>query len=349
MFASLGTQSPPLSYFPASQRVAYLYFLGRYLFANNLFYPALIALQESYDKCHRQALQQKRNILTYLIPCNMIMGRFPSQELLERPECRGIRNQFTPICRLIIRGDYIAFREYLAIDSPNIAWLARKGLLLPLRNRCETLVWRSLCRKVFIYGGFHGDPHPHGRAPPPYLYLSKLEAAVKWIQSLHGINERHLQVIYAPLNPDFTDDDNVEERIQDYIFPDEYFDAQGGLIKNDNHIRVDGSLDNNYASYELDPYAGAESLQCLQDIESILSSLLTQGLMGGFLTHNHPRLAIPGAKLRGVLPTGFPNVWQTISAREREDAHVPGWVKPRTNDGGGRVVNLQGARPVGVQ
>jgi hypothetical protein len=33
MFASISAQSPPLAHFPASQRVTYLYYLGRYLFS----------------------------------------------------------------------------------------------------------------------------------------------------------------------------------------------------------------------------------------------------------------------------------------------------------------------------
>lgn len=184
MFASISAQSPPLTYFPASQRVTYLHYLGRYLFSNNLFYPAQIALQAAYDQCHRQALQQKRVILTHLIPCNIIMGRFPSRQLLQRPEAQGLAEKFVPICQLIAQGDYIAFREHLAFDSPANEWFARKGILLALRNRCEIIVWRSLARKVFIHGGFLGDPAAQ-RSPPPYLYLKKLETAVRWLQSRH--------------------------------------------------------------------------------------------------------------------------------------------------------------------
>jgi hypothetical protein len=111
MFASISAQSPPLAHFPASQRVTYLYYLGRYLFSNNLFYPALIALQAAYDQCHRQAISQRHLILAYLIPCNIIMGRFPSRKLLQRPEASGLTDKFEQLCRLIVRGDYIAFRE----------------------------------------------------------------------------------------------------------------------------------------------------------------------------------------------------------------------------------------------
>ncbi|EAW07035.1 uncharacterized protein ACLA_087400 [Aspergillus clavatus NRRL 1] len=406
MFASISAQSPPLKHFPASQRVTYLYYLGRYLFSNNLFYPAQIALQAAYAQCHRQALNQKRMILTYLIPCNIIMGRFPSMQLLQRPECEGLTERFIPICQLIARGDYIAFREHLAVDSPATEWYARRGILLPLRNRCEILVWRSLARKVFIHGGFHGDPQGQAqRGPPPFLYLTKLEAAVRWLQSQHakpplggigviqpskardaraGGNRIGSQIVCKLPDPDFAGVSGIDAHLPefngalqskygDYLGPDGYFDAMGQWQDNPTGSLVDGEIIADYSHYELDPYANRADMEydqshekpssMMRELESILASLLTQGLMRGYLTHRNPRFAIPGARLRGALPTGFPNVWQIISAREGEDDSVPGWVQPPAQmpnafpaaagaagaAGGGRVVNLSGARPVGVQ
>ncbi|KAE8355643.1 hypothetical protein BDV28DRAFT_30813 [Aspergillus coremiiformis] len=400
MFSSISAQSPPLKYFPASQRVTYLYYLGRYLFSNNLFYPAQIALQSAYDQCHREALSQKRVILTYLIPCNMIMGRLPSVALLQRPESEGLAEKFLPIGQLIVRGDYIAFREHLALDSSVTEWFAQKGILLPLRNRCEILVWRALARKVFIHGGFHGEPQGSAqRGPPPFLYLHKLETAVRWLQSEHaqsrhsvpsfapsgpnrdaqtGQNDFGSQLVYKLPDHDFAGVNEADgpesypgpevwSKFEDFLSPDGCFDAMGHWQPNSPGILVDGPPDVDYRQYELDPYAQRIELDSesdhgkptpmMRELESILASLLTQGLMRGYLTHKNPRFAIPGARLRGALPTGFPNVWQTIFARESEDDHVPGWVQPPSPvvggglavAGGGRVVNLSGARPVGVQ
>ena len=396
MFASISAHSPPLEYFPASQRIAYLQYLGRYLFSNNLFYPAQIALQAAYDQCHRQAQKQKRAILIYLIPCNMIMGRFPSNELLQRPEVQELADRFVPICRLILRGDYIAFREQLAVDSPANEWLARKGILLALRNRCEILVWRSLARKVFVHGGFHGDSNPQAqRGPPPFLYLNKLEVAVQWLQAQHkqsstgsltswqqgrapdaqaGNDQLGSQIVYKTPDRDFggvngyetpTPDGGAQPNYDDYLAPDGFFDEWGQPQQNPNKQLVDGEPDVDPDNPELDPYSDrtasgqatdSEPTAMMREIESILASLLTQGFMRGYLTHRNPRLAIPGARVRGALPTGFPNVWDTIYARESEDDSVPGWVqRPASNPfagaaaGGGRVVNLSGARPAGAQ
>lgn len=373
MFASISAQSPPLTHFPASQRVTYLHYLGRYLFANNLFFPAQIALEEAYNQCHRQALNQKRVILIYLIPCNIIMGRFPSAELLQRPEAQGLAERFVPLCRLIQRGDYIAFRRHLGADAPDTEWFAQKGILLALRNRCEILVWRSLARKVFITSGFHGESGPQAqRGPPPFLYLNKLEAAVRWLQTQHGQPAdgatgsgtvfKSPDRDFAGINGYESEDPDVapQTKYRDFLSPDAFFDEYGQPQENPTGGLVDGDLDADFSDYELDPYADridqVTPTPLMREIESILASLLSQGLMRGYLTHRNPRFAIPGARLRGPLPTGFPNVWQTIYARESEDDSVPGWVQPPSAypfaaagaAAGGRVVNLKGARPAGV-
>jgi len=159
-------------------------------------------------------------------------------------------------------------------------------------------------------------------------------------------------------------DPSLLSKYSDYLCPEGSFDAKGEWQSNPSRTLVDGAPDSDYSQYELDPYAEGfdeesdKPSTLLREIESILASLLTQGLMRGYLTHRNPRFAIPGARLRGALPTGFPNVWQTIYARESEDTGVPGWVQPPPTmaiggaaalAAGGRVVNLSGAKPVGVQ
>ncbi|CAP97322.1 Pc22g00340 [Penicillium rubens Wisconsin 54-1255] len=385
MFASISAQSPPLAYFPASQRVTYLYYLGRYLFANNLFSPARLALQAAYDQCHRQAISQRRLILSYLIPCNIILGRFPSQALLQRPEAQGLAEHFQPLCRLIVRGDYLAFRQHLFLGSPTAQWFARKGILFTLRNRCETLVWRSFARKVFMYGGSYGGPQAQAqKGPPPVLNLKKLVVAIRWLQTQHASsgtgttstmvasNLYGSQVVSEPTDLDYARLEGADGRASpatdreilgkygDFLAPDGFYTEEGRPQPNLPGQLVDGDPEENYGDYELNPYAYdfddriETDASMMQEIESIFASLITQGLMGGYLLHREPRFAVPGAKIKGILPTGFPNVWQTISARESHDSSVPGWVQPRAPTivgaaGGGRVVNLAGARPVGLQ
>jgi len=87
------------------------------------------------------------------------------------------------------------------------------------------------------------------------------------------------------------------------------------------------------------------------DVESIVSSLVEQGLMNGYISHRLSRFAIQGAKQIGGLAAGFPSVWHTLSNNAKEQG-VPGWKEQRIGGsrggfGGGMVVNMSGARPAG--
>ena len=157
IFGNIYSQSPPLALFPAAQRVTYLYYLGRYLWANNHYFRAQLALQGAYDQCHVQALGQRRLILIYLVASNIILGRFPSSQLLQRPEATGLAEKFHPLAAAMKKGDLASFRRYLDLDSENADWFLEKRILLQLSNRCEVIVWRSLARRTFLLSGSEGD------------------------------------------------------------------------------------------------------------------------------------------------------------------------------------------------
>ena len=118
------------------------------------------------------------------------------------------------------------------------------------------------------------------------------------------------------------------------------FDTQDGIY----HDEEAGSANVRRLSANLP----VEQHASMAEIESIMASLIQQALLQGYLTHNNPRFAIPGAKEQGPLARGFPNVWQKILTRA--DDNVPGWVKEDDAEapGGRGFGSLTGARPVGV-
>jgi nuclear mRNA export protein PCID2/THP1 len=363
MFVSIDAQSPFLSHYPASQRVTYLYYLGRYHFANNHFFRAQLALQGAYDQCHAQALRHRELILIYLTASNICLGRFPSSKLLQRREAASLAKHFLPLCRLIASGNLHGFKEHLSLESPHGQWFLQKRLLLQLRNRCEVLVWRSLARRVFIEVGFPGGEDNK----TPFLRLYLLQAAAKWLSRRDSVTA--LQVTSANSQPRYSpfggsahmqsasDQENrapegvdaefagIEEAVTETGFDID----SGAYIESVEHqgeqLRSNG-FDGKDSEHEAYP--------TMEEIESIMASLIQQDLIVGFLTHNNPRFAIPGAKTRGALAVGFPVIWDVVRARKRGD-QVPGWVKEDGDSsrigglgGGGRVVNLSGARPVGA-
>ena len=295
--------SPPLKHFPASQRVTFLYYLGRYQFANNHFFRAQTALQAAYDQCHIKCIKQRRRILIYLITSNIILGRFPSSKLLQREEAVGLGEHFLPLCQAIKRGDLTTFRQYLDLDNEAAEWFLQQRILLQLRNRCEVLVWRSLARKTFILSGFKGDMTK--KAPSleltDLLYLATL------------LERRYLQLGDTP---------SEEEEEYGPCDPD-----------------LDDEVDND-----------GPQLPEVEELESIISSMICQDLLHGYLSHKYLRFIITGAKIRSALEIGFPNVWDTVCSKV--DNEVPGWVQDE-NSGAGRnlgkgiVVNLTGVQPVG--
>lgn len=301
IFENISNAAPPLSAYPRSQRVTYLYYLGRFLFQNNHFYRAQLVLQAAYDEspATAQAVKQRRLILVYLTVSNIILGRFPNNTLLERPEAKGFREHLLPLCQIIRQGNLPAFAEYFAYDGPHIDWLVRHRVFLQLQNRCEVLVWRSLFRQVFrLYGS---RPTPESRIA---AQLDLNLAVDAFTNSTAAINE--------------------------YVDPD--------LLEAEEDISDD------YQTFDLTA------------LESKLSSLIDQGFVSGYISHERQRLAILGGhKAAGDhVKAGFPKVWDVISKRSTND--VPGWKKqasgssknPFAGAGPGMVFNLTGVKPVGV-
>ena len=347
IFGNIYQQSPPLGLFPAAQRVTFLYYLGRYLFANSHFYRAQLALQAAYDQCHVRCPRQRRLILIYLIASNIVLGRFPSATLLQRPEAAGLADKFGPICIAIARGDIPSFRRYLDLESENAEWFLRKRILLQLSNRCEVLVWRSLARHTFLLAGSQGDAI-NKRAPT--LALQDMLSLATYLE------KKVLNLDTAPSKP--SDSTNNQTKTQPgYPHTNSIFIfGHSSTPPSSAPSATSPSLFHGYTDPDLldavDPQAPI--LPTMETIESIVASLIEQDLLHGFISHSSHRFAITGAKNASPLQIGFPRVWDVLNARA--DKEVPGWVReekkgPATMGGKfgpGMVVNLSGARPAGA-
>lgn len=331
IFGNIYQQSPPLALYPVSQRVTFLYYLGRYHFANNHFPRAQKALQSAYDQCHARCLSQRRLILIYLISANIILGRFPSAQLLKRTEANGLEHRFQPLCRCIIKGDLSSFRRFTDPNNDQAEWFLQKRILLQFANRCEVLVWRSLARRTFLLSGTQGDAS-NKRAPT--LDLQNLQILVSLLerQALRPEQPQakrrapHTNSIFMKPQPKAPE----AEEPPPYVDPD--LAGMAGLP--------------------------APALSTLEVVESMTASLVEQDLLHGFISHRSSRFAITGSKTAGALAAGFPKVWEVISSRI--DDEVPGWVQekkpggpvglkgPARGAGPGMVINLSGARPAGA-
>ena len=70
--------------FPKSQVVTYQYYSGRLALYEDDFGTALRCLEWAFTHCQRSAVKNKRAILRFLVPVQLLVGRLPSTALLEK-------------------------------------------------------------------------------------------------------------------------------------------------------------------------------------------------------------------------------------------------------------------------
>ena len=131
----------------------YHYYSGLELMRDHSLLRASEALQSAYDICLPHFTRHRRKILIPLLACNLLIGKFPSLEILSRPEAAGLLDLFVPVCMAIRKGDFRAFRVALGIEGPEKwkrEWWAEQRIDMLLEDRADILIWRSLIRKIWL-------------------------------------------------------------------------------------------------------------------------------------------------------------------------------------------------------
>lgn len=313
---------PPLRLFPAAQRVTYLYFLGRYFFANTHFYFAQKTLQAAYDQCHRQAFSQRRKILIYLCLSNILLGRFPSQTLLSRPEADGLGNHLLPVCQAIKLGNITTFQTLLALPHSTASIMYHWRAALQFQTFGMTLVQRSLARRTFLLNGVH--PEPGSKQAPNF--------AISDLRILQAILEHKAISNHAP----------AEFQHPFPFWPSAYIASDSALSDFSVNIPFAGSSQNNNSGEEESDGEDNENRssrkiiprrrrrdpeqKSLANIESDVAVLAQKGYLHGYLNHKHGRFVISGAKNTAKSPAevGFPRVWD-VATKGLANEELPGW------------------------
>ncbi|KAI1826458.1 hypothetical protein F4861DRAFT_497310 [Xylaria intraflava] len=305
LFTNVSAKAPPLSFYPAAQRVTYLYYLGRFHFINNHFKRASLCLEAAYIQIPASFQKHRQLILTYWVPCNMLLGRLPSQTLIQRPEAQSIGHIFSPFAQAIRTGNHLLFQHALEVHED---WLLRKGLLLTLTYRLRPLLWRSLSRRTFLLT--YIAPTEADSRKAATLELSHLLIAASYVQKrLEG---------YVPANP------AVKAR-QPHI--------NTMFLKAVSNNAETGAGVSTLAP----PPGGGKILRpdqglvwgnmpiTAEHVECMVASLCAQGLLHGYLAHSQGRFAIMGAKQKGsAVAAGWPSVYEVLSQGDNE---IPGWVR----------------------
>ncbi|KAL2024015.1 hypothetical protein VTK56DRAFT_250 [Thermocarpiscus australiensis] len=333
MFTNLSTSGPALSLYPASQRVTFLYYLGRFNFDHGHYLRAHMCFEEAYRQCLPQFQKHRRQILTYWIPTNLLLGRFPSRVLLQRPEAAGFADIFLPICAAVRSGNFVAFHQALA---RNRDWLWERGFYLEFLYRLKPLVWRSFTRKTFLITWQGSVDGASNKAAS--LSLDDLVTTARYVQKLlegylpakpaPRARPAHINSIFMKAVTNSAAVAEAEEQPNSLLVP-----PPGGPLR-------------------LMPSEGlvfGNKMPDLDSVESVVAGLVYAGLLNGFVARQQRRFAVEGAKKKGGNPVaaGWPDPYESIMARLREEHQealdacdsgenaeppgefddVPGWVR----------------------
>ena len=343
MFTNLSTSGPALALYPASQRVTFLYYLGRFNFDQGHYLRAHMCLEEAYRQCPPQFQKHRRQILTYWIPANLLLGRFPSQALLQRPEAAGFADIFVPICAAIRSGNFVAFHQALARSRD---WLWDRGFYLTFLYRLKPLVWRSFTRKVFLLT-WRRSPAAADSSSSSSSSSSSNKAASLSLEHLvtAACYVQKLLEGYVPAR--------AAARARERPPPQHVNSVFLKAVTNNSTAAADSQL--------VPPPGGPRVLMPseglifgnrrpdLESVESVVAGLVYSGLLNGFIARQQRRFAVEGTKRKGGNPVaaGWPVPYESILERFKE-AHqealdacdngesaeppgelddVPGWVR----------------------
>lgn len=151
---------PPLTAFPKSHRVAFLYYCGVIHFLEEDYSKAEEHLLSAYQMCHRDAKKNIQLILTYLVPTKLLTSHMlPSSSVLAHYP--PLARLFQPLCDAIRSADLKAFNSALELGEDEFV---KRRIYLTL-ERGRDIILRNIMRKVFLAGGF--EPSRDGDSAQP--------------------------------------------------------------------------------------------------------------------------------------------------------------------------------------
>ncbi|KAJ2505316.1 hypothetical protein IWW47_002098 [Coemansia sp. RSA 2052] len=126
-----------LPVFSRRDRTSYSYWLGRYYLVCYYVDSAQSQLEYAFNSCPEWHFHNKRAILRHLLVANMIRGRLPSLQLLEKYEMEPV---YAHLAHHFRKGNLAGFQHVLA---ENLEFFRSQGNYLILLERTEILIYRN--------------------------------------------------------------------------------------------------------------------------------------------------------------------------------------------------------------
>ncbi|KAJ2007427.1 hypothetical protein GGI04_001518 [Coemansia thaxteri] len=143
--------------FSRRDRTSYSYWLGRYYLVCYYVDSARVQLEYAFNGCPEWHFHNKRAILRHLVVANIIRGRLPSSQLLEKYEMEPV---YTHLVYHFRKGNLAGFQRVLA---DNLDFFRSQGNYLILLERTEILIFRNVLHRtsriLALSGGSSAIPY----------------------------------------------------------------------------------------------------------------------------------------------------------------------------------------------
>ncbi|GBP47680.1 PCI domain-containing protein 2 homolog [Eumeta japonica] len=139
--------SPLKDQFPLAQQITYRYFVGRKAMFDSDYRQADEYLTFAFQNSHRDAVKNKRLILTYLVPVKMLLGFMPSKKLLQKYDLL----QFWDLVETVKNGD---LRGIDSVMEQHEQFFIKAGIYL-IVEKLKITAYRNLFRKVYLVENTH--------------------------------------------------------------------------------------------------------------------------------------------------------------------------------------------------
>ena len=126
--------------FPPSHQITYKFYMGRQAMFENNYNTAASYFEYAFTHCPRSYIKNKKIILVYLIPVNMLRGIMPKEELLVKYDLKP----FSELVKAVKQGNILKFNQDMIKYED---FFIQNGVYL-FMEKLKMTTYRNLFKKV---------------------------------------------------------------------------------------------------------------------------------------------------------------------------------------------------------
>ena len=126
--------------FPVAHQITYKFYVGRQAMFDNDYNTAATYFEYAFEKCPKSYIKNKKIILVYLIPVNMLRGIMPRDKLLLKYDLKP----FSELVKAVKQGNLLKFNQNM-IEYED--FFIQNGVYLFL-EKLKMITYRNLFKKI---------------------------------------------------------------------------------------------------------------------------------------------------------------------------------------------------------